>query len=512
MDSHLKEPTSVDTASTPNAAPPEAGLGASLRSASAVLDRILFMRQAGLTFGGKRDMYEALGYSRSVSAKEYRDRYARGGIAGRIVDALPTATWRGTMELQEDEDPKVSTQFEEAWSALETRLKITAVLQRSDILSRLSTYSVLLIGAPGELEVELPKGRPEDLLYLTPFSGGGGPAVSGNSSATRRGETGSSYVDATIESFVTDPKDPRFGLPEFYSIKRLNPSTPGAATKVHWTRVLHLAEGVLDDEVYGAPALERVWNLLDDLDKVTGGGAEAFWLRANQGLNVNIDKDVSVTPEDLAKLKDETDEYQHSISRILKTRGTTVKTLGSDVANFSNPADAILTQIAGATSIPKRILTGSEMGELASSQDRDNWRDQVIGRQTAYVGPYVVRPLVDRLVKYGYLPTPKSYSVKWPHIQTLTELEKTQGAAAWANANKTQGSTIFTDDEIREKWYSLEPLTPEQKVAVPAPPPTPPPEPLLTVAEEADLLRVLEAALEGNDVETIDRICGISHA
>ena len=94
------------------------------------------------------------------------------------------------------------------------------------------------------------------------------------------------------------------------------------------------------------------------------------------------------------------------------------------MANFSNPADAILTQIAGSKAIPKRILTGSEMGELASSQDRDNWKDQINGRQTGYAGPYIVRPLVDRLIKYGYLPTPKKgpreYEVRCPQIQVLT--------------------------------------------------------------------------------------------
>src|SRR5678815_446086 len=128
---------------------------------------------------------------------------------------------------------------------------------------------------------------------------------------------------------------------------------------------------------------------------------------------------------------------------------------------------AIITQIAGAKAIPKRILTGSEMGELASSQDRDNWKDQVQGRQTGYAGPYIVRPLVDRLVKYGYLPPPKegplAYEVRWPHIETLTEKEKVDGAKGWASVNQTNGEVVFTDAEIREKWADKAPLTDEQR-------------------------------------------------
>jgi hypothetical protein len=276
--------------------------------------------------------------------------------------------------------------------------------------------------------------------------------------------------------------------------------------------------------VYGAPALERCWNLLDDLDKVTGGGAEAFWLRANQGMNINVDKDAVLGPDAIAALKEEVEDYKNNISRVMKTRGAEVKTLGSDTANFANPADAILTQIAGATSMPKRILTGSEMGELASSQDRDNWKDQINGRQTQYAGPYVVCRLVDRLIDYGYLPKPKQYTVVWPHIEVLTEQEKSAGAVAWANANRTQGSIVFTPSEIRDKWYGLVPLTPEQEQPVlapervsavaPAPVEDVPPErkPITSpkAAEEEETLRFLEDAIAAGDLEAIGRIIGVT--
>ncbi len=448
---------------------------AEIRAAASVLiERMQFLRQAGISFKGERDLYEILGYERLLTNRDFRDRYARGGIAGRIVDAFPKATWRGGWELIEDEDPQTDTKFEKTWRELANRLKIGAVLQRADILAGLSTYAVVLIGAKGSanLDEELPRGNPDDLLYLTPFSGGGGPGASQRRSMTID-------ADATIQTYVTDTSDERFGLPLTYSLKRTDFSVPTFVKTVHWTRVIHIAEGILDDEVFGQPALERVWNLLDDLDKVTGGGAEAFWLRANQGLQLDIDKEMDMTPEEKEALKTQADEYQHQIRRMLRTRGVSVNTLGSDVANFSNPADAVLTQIAGSKGIPKRILTGSEMGELASSQDRDNWKDQVNGRQTEYAGPYIVRPLVDRLIKFGYLPTPKkgptAYEVRWPHIQVLTEQEKYQGAQAWASANQTAGKPVFTVDEIRDRWYGFEPLTEEQiaKELPPAPPEVP---------------------------------------
>lgn len=452
------DPKVLEARSAGEAPSPEhTSAAAEIRAAASVLiERIQFLRQAGITFEGARDLYEILGYDRSISFRQYRDRYARGGIAGRVVDALPNATWRGGFELVEDKDPEKDTVFETEWNKLSKRLKVPAVLRRADVLAGLSTYSVLLIGAPGDLAQELPKGKgQEDILYLSPFSGGGGPGISNNRTVTID-------ADATILEYEIDPKNERFGLPKFYQLKRMDISSPIFQRPVHWTRIVHLAEGLLDDNIFGLPSLERVWNLLDDLDKITGGGAEAFWLRANQGMHLNVDKDMTLGTGELDHLRAQAEEYQHSIRRQMRTRGVDIEMLGSDVAMIGDPADSVLTQIAGAKSIPKRILTGSEMGELASSQDRDNWKDQVNGRQTGYCGPYIIEPLVDRLIKFGYLPTPKEYEVRWSQMQVLTDAEKSEGASKWASTNQTQGAMVFTTSEIREKWYGLAPLTDEQ--------------------------------------------------
>ncbi len=410
---------------------------ASLRTAMALIARSGLASMAGLTFDGKRDLYAGLGYPRSILPKEYRQRYERGDVGARIVEALPEATWRGGGELVEDEDPNTVTAFEQAWRDLDARLHTWSVFYRADILAGLGRFAILLIGAPGEMETELPRMRkPEDVSYLQTYS----------------------EIDVTIEEYDTDTTSPRFGLPTKYRLARTDPSPRQRTRFVHWSRVIHVADRLLDDNVFGQPRLMRVWNRLDDLDKVCGGGAEAFWARAHQGYQLDLDKDISLSPAEEKKLSDEIDEFVHGMRRYARTRGVKMKPFGSDTADISRPIDAILTLISSATGIPKRLLLGSERGELASTQDRNNWNDRINDRRTQYAEPQIVRALVDRLIEHGALPKPKKYEVRWPQMRNLTEDERAEVAVRYATVNEKQGETVITTNEIRDRVLGLDPI------------------------------------------------------
>lgn len=416
---------------------------------SIVMARLSFARQLGFTFGGARDMYGVLGYADTITTAMYRARYERGGLASRIVDARPAATWRGEGDLYEDQKATTKTEFEKIWYQLNDIHKIWPVFQRTDKLAQIGEYAVLLIGAEGELNTELPKGKPEKLLYLQPFDD----------------------EDAKVETFEEDLTNVRWGRPKTYMLKRSSLSTnqrsqlsTAALSKpVHWTRVIHIpAEGFLDDEVYGPPCLQNVWNYLDDLEKTVGGGAEAFWHRANQGTHLDIDKDTAFANEQdfeaqVAALKKQADDYKNQLTRWIYSRGTTVKQLGSDTSDFKNPKDAIVSLIAGTKGIPQRILVGSEQGSLASDQDRDNWHDQIGDRRTSYAGPYIVRQTIDRLIQYAYMPKPKEYSTKWPDVKNMSQNERLDAAEKAAKLND-HGETVITADEIRERFLEMEPI------------------------------------------------------
>jgi hypothetical protein len=417
-----------------------------MRVLSELVQRSWLGRMAGLTFQGNRDLYSTLGYKDALSVDDFRARYRRGGLAKRIVEALPNATWRGGSELIEDEDPEVSTEFEEAFGEMDKRLSIWSTLRRLDILAGQGEYAVMVIGAPGDLAAPLPKVVPaERISYLTLYG----------------------QDEAKVVEVEKKETDPRYGQPTFYDIARRSRRSAlvgieNKTRRVHHSRVLHVADGIVDDPLYGIPRLEAVWNDLDNLDKVIGGGAEAFWQRVHQGYHFNLEKDLEIDEEDAEELKAQVLEMTHNMRRVLMTRGMQLEVLGSDVANFMPQADAILNQIAGTTEIPKRILMGSERGELASSQDKTNWDERIMDRRTEWAEPRVVRPMVALLQGCGALPLVEEWSVRWPEGKKMTEKERAEIANIYSSLSKNAGEPVITGAEIRDRVLEMDPLTEEQ--------------------------------------------------
>ncbi len=466
---------------------------------------------AGHTFRGKRDLYKALGYQRELFVHDYRSRFMRNAIANRVVKAPALATWHGEAEVVEQEDPQKPTDFEKGYLDLHERLGLWTKFQAADVLAGIGRFSIILLGLPGDMltpvcEIdpatnELVPAKPLSAGQITGLSDKSQPKFTGDSTwaqtnlpklqgqaTTLTGQPSDlKYVrpyseeDCKVFKFDLDPISPRFGQPLYYNLTRttmLSPESTNSnviAKVVHWSRIIHIAEGRLDDLVYGEPRLQCVWNLIDDLEKVGGGGSEAFWIRANGGIQFDLDptlefedEDNPNVPADPTKnqaIRKQIDEYEHELRKNLFTRGVKVNRLGSDVANFSAPVTSIISQISAGTGIPQRLLTGSERGELSSNQDKEEWNERIRARRVEFAGPGIVHQFVDRMIAIGVLPKPKEqYWVRWPSMKQMSEDEKISLALKYANINKTSGDTIVTRDEIRDIVLDLDPMTEEQEL------------------------------------------------
>lgn len=411
--------------------------------ASSVLERLQFAIDNGLTsYDGKRDLFTALGYKKKLEFEDFYKRYKRGGIARRIVTFLPKRVWSGQVEIFDDPDPDTITPFQSRIEYLFKTLKIKSRLKKAHVLAMLGRYSCILIGpGRGSLDTELKSGP---VTYLTPLS-------------ERR-----CVIKEKDKSINSD----RFGLPLLYTI----PPMEGENDKeliVHHSRIIHIARDPLENDVTGDPILESIWNDLDDLYKISGGGAESRW-RNSRLLHIKLDPKYKASPGSEKKLQDNIDEMRHGQRDTLKTKGVDIESIATSGSSFADDQSAKLDLIAGTIDLPKRRLMGSERGDMASSQDAQHEQETVSTERDECAEP-ALRDLIDRLISISVVPEPinQEYEVAWPEEDTMTENESAELVNQLADANEkmfnSRGGIIITADEIRDKWLKMGPIEQEQK-------------------------------------------------
>ena len=382
--------------------------------------RVALQNRLGKSFDDDRDIYTAMGYSKSPTFEDFNARYIRQDIAKRIVNAYPDATWRGKPKVWETVGDDV-TEFEEAWTALLKQTRVFHYLRRLDRLVGVGKYGVMYLGLDdskaGRPATNVGEGKATKLLFLQVYSQG----------------------RAEIVSRETSVVSARYGMPKEYAlIMDTDTDQQGSAAstivsdtakaesqKVHWERVLHVADNCLESDVYGVPRLECVNNRLEDLERVVAGAAEGMWRGGFPGLNFALDPEISLTATQITDLEDEVEDYMHGFKRYLRTQGLDIQQLTPQVTSPKEHVDVLLQLIASAVGIPTRILSGSERGELASQEDEKQWINRVDERRLDFAEPCILRAFINRLIWLGVLPEPEQYTIEWPDLRTLDEKEMT---------------------------------------------------------------------------------------
>lgn len=426
----------------------------------------LMRKLGGLQYGGKRDIWTVAGYIRQgkVLFDDYWALYTRGDVAGRIVDMPAQTTWRTPPEIVEADatseqlNDQGETPFMEAFNALAKRLRLWQYCSRVDRVAGIGRYAVILIGTQDVTTDDQLKNpikrlnKPEDVLYLSVYH----------------------EANAEILEWETSPTDERFGLPKLYRLKTTNNTQQFGSGQlvVHASRVIHVAENVLEDDVYGRPRLERPLNRLFDLEKISASTGEAYWQTVVKILQATIDPNFEVEQADLDALDEKMSELVHDLKRQFYAQGTKLEWLQSDTPNVSQVGDFFFSLIAGACGIPKRILFGSELGQLASSTDQETYLGMINERQEQFAEPIILRQFIDRLIKWKALPEPitGAYAVLWPSLYEEKEtdkaeanLKRAQTAAALAGMGGS-ALDLVTIDEESNVWLNAKDQTEAQEV------------------------------------------------
>jgi hypothetical protein len=372
----------------------------------------------------KRNIYDALGYIKTPTIQQYMDRYTRGDIAKRVINAPVDASWRLEPSVTEhkpegkaDGGPTDMTAFEKEWLALTNKINIYHYLRRGDRISGIGQFGIVVLGFNDGLELKEPvvKKANMELMYMMPYS----------------------QANVKIGTWVLETTDPRYGKPLLYEVTPIKGDGHKASTlQVHYSRVLHLAEDTTENDIYAAPALESVFNRLQDLEVISGGCAEMYWRGALPGYNFKLDSDVDKESINKEELEGQISDYVHGMQRFFKTQGMDIQTLGPQVASPKEQAELQVRLIAATKGIPKRILEGAEAGSLASSQDETTWLSRVDERREQYVDPMILRPFIQRLIDVGVLTDPGNdgFIITWPSLFSPGLKDKAEIAVKMAEA------------------------------------------------------------------------------
>lgn len=436
----------------------------------------------------RRDYDKECGYplTSEIQSSHYRRMYDREPIARRAIELMPKECWRVPPSVFETADEK-ETEFEKVWSELSRGLRseswfqdqegnpVWEHLSRLDKLCGIGQFGILLLGLDdgkalnepvdgleirGELPVEqdvTSKGTPrKDGRTKPAYEANQGPVINRqgnvvswpvwNLTVNEEKTKGRKllYLRSFSEDLVmvsrweSNPASPRYCQPVEYSVTLNDTSTyvsgiglPLTTTKVHWTRVIHVADNLDSSEHLGTPRLRMIYNRLIDLTKLYGGSAEMYWQGAFPGINLSthpqLGGDVTIDTDEVAT---QMARYMNGLQRVLAFTGISASMMSPTVVDPKSQIEVQIEAVCIALECPIRIFKGSERGELASSQDDTTWKDRVVGRQNNFVTPRIIVPFLDCLILVGVLPKPiKGYSVDWPDIYALNDKEVAEQAA-----------------------------------------------------------------------------------
>jgi hypothetical protein len=403
---------------------------------SPLMERNRLSTFLGKQFDGTRDIYKALGWKKQIAYGDYEEMFRRHEVANAAIALPVTYCWETFPTIEESD--QTDTPFETACDELVKRLALQRVFSRLDTLSSLGRYAVLLLGFnDDQADFEQPVEKAEKLIFVTPYPEG----------------------SVTITSTIKDKKDPRFGQPEIFTVT-VGPTNATTQIKVHHSRVLYVAQDCLTNPLEGTPQLEVIYNRLYDLEKTVGGDAEAYWRSVFAGIVVTLDKDYEWGATEKQDFEDAISMFVHDMKRFITLLGAEANPIPQQIADPKEHFEMLLAMVAIGKRIPKRLLMGSELGELASSMDYVRWLRQVQSRREQFCETDIIRPFFDKLIQVGVLKRSESatkrYNVKWTDLLTPSDKDKAEvgeilsrAVAAYLNAG---ADSLIPIEVFAEKW------------------------------------------------------------
>lgn len=400
--------------------------------ANAVSEQMSTMRHGigsilGISHDGKRDIYDIYGYPETLGGTygylTMKGKAGRAGISNLLTYGHAKKCWRQGFDIYSGAGESADNIGEDIVNALK-KAGFLKKMESADVLNRIGRMSVLYVGVPDGRQPEEELGRVPmgekfiDKLYFVPYE----------------------YDGIVITEQETDPTNPRYGLPKFYTLQKTGNSdnekdTMNKSIVAHWSRVIHLNENGLNSDIEGMGALEPIFNNILDIEKTIGGSSEAYFRNARGKIAYEIDKDFATSIATSGPAKDAFNEGAEEFANNWKDHILAVgsKAKGIDTPHHS-PLDTVkvaLWSIAGQTEYRIRILTGEGAGQLAGSEDQASLNQIIKDRQDGPCTDWINR-FMEILTEAGMISLPDGYEIRFPLQEATTEDQKAKTGLAKA--------------------------------------------------------------------------------
>lgn len=388
------------------------------------------------SFDPRRDIYSECGFptSQEITPARAKDLYERDALAARVVEVWPKECWKVQPEIYEDEDSKVTTPFELGIQQIGRSLigepgyyeedegsTLLEYLMRADITCGIGRYGCILIGMNDGLDLD----QPCPIL----------PSTTGNLSRLQFLRV---FDESSIQIVArqTDKNKMRFGQPEMYQINFDSPDEYGVSgsiatsltsARVHWTRIVHIVDNILSNEIIGQYRVMPVLNDLLSAQKPRWGSGEMFWNAAQPKLSFEthpqLGGDVQINKD---KMRQQMENVMRGLQQWWTLVGMSAKSISPTMTDPKPFVDTHIQSICIKTGVPLPIFIGYEVGENAGTMNTEEWNNRLRERHHRQITPREICPLINRLINIGILATPKSYKVYWPEITSNTAKDKAQ--------------------------------------------------------------------------------------
>ena len=349
----------------------------------------------------------------------------REPVAHRIVFTVAHDIFDNWFKLElegkEDDDS-----FDRGVQAELDKVKAKQELMRMATFERCYGWSILVLGFEDSAEsLAEPAAKPRSLREVKAYSPLKIPRV----------------------DEVKDKNDPRFGLPEYYNIKR-----PGIAAylKIHYSRVIHFAtRRKYEDNKYeweGMSVLDPIWDDLVTLRNIRWSMGQTMFRYGAGFPDITFTGAEKTDIEDFiasgafANLSNRT-YFVHNENQMIDFKGVAGRAL--DPMNYYLP---IMENISAGSGVPLAILRGVQAGALTGSEvNQQEYYGLISDEQSGY--EQGIRELINILL--GDPKEPLDFQFDWQGGFELDEEKKARIDQLKAQTLQVQGDWM-TRNELRE--------------------------------------------------------------